>query len=684
MSSQTSFSRIFGINTFSTSATAVAAHRPRDMALILDFSGSMRFDSLLGIPYTGSRTMSNNPESVYPLFGHYSDVTTAALRNSNTSTTISGEIYGSSNVVVETASGSPIVEDFYQHAPTTTAVKAFTPVADSLGYDVTPGGDNFLKKSDSTYVKTVNDITGGLTFNGYTNPPFTGYTGSTVPEFKGYTEGPRYWGKTFFIWPPDPRTGKDWRLKFFYATDGVTPLDDNTKLWDASGNLRPPRDSSGNNYYRINYSAILAWLKTTGPNPFPTRLRSGRILYYDAIPDTITTGTFPPSNQNERFWKEYIDHVLGVKQTSGSGGLPVYQVVTAQTGYGNDYTWGTVKISAKPTTGTPPPYMDYADNPKRPKLHFWFGPMTLLDFLGNYNQARFWWPGTCHEAPLFTCKLGIQAALQDIQRNHPNDFVSIMMFSTPLYSSSGSGRFNVVRGPLGRDYQRMIDSLWFPPYTIDNPGTEIRPYDSSNNEAPRGMGGTTPAMGFMLAFNQFSGNSSLRTFTPSPAPTGQAGGLGRRGAQKLIVFETDGMANSLAYAGLTNSGAYNSYYNIRQPGEYPNNSGSVTSQIYDIVDRICDLDTASTPGYSTTRKPVLIHCLAFGTLFEASSSSDPDQAAALSLLQNIQYKGKTQTSATTPLPTYKIIVGDSNQRIDLLRDAFTAIMQDGVQVTLLQ
>ena len=29
-------------------------------------------------------------------------------------------------------------------------------------------------------------------------------------------------------------------------------------------------------------------------------------------------------------------------------------------------------------------YMEYDDNPKRPKLHFWFGPMTMVDFLGNY------------------------------------------------------------------------------------------------------------------------------------------------------------------------------------------------------------------------------------------------------------------------------------------------------------
>ena len=29
--------------------------------------------------------------------------------------------------------------------------------------------------------------------------------------------------------------------------------------------------------------------------------------------------------------------------------------------------------------------MHYADNPPRPRTHFWFGPLTMIDFLGNYN-----------------------------------------------------------------------------------------------------------------------------------------------------------------------------------------------------------------------------------------------------------------------------------------------------------
>jgi hypothetical protein len=669
------FARVFGLTSFDAAASATAVHRPRDVAVILDFSGSMRFDSLLGIPYNGPRTASNNPESVFPLFGHYSDVPGAALQNTKASTTIDGNIYGSSNVTVATPAGEPIVGDFYQHASAGTPLKAFSPAPDA--YAASPDGDNYLvkfgtKTNPPTYGKTVQEITGGARFEGYIRgDPFNGYSGPQIPNFQGYTLGPRYWGKTFFLWPPDPRNDKDWRGRFFKEPGSNRGVDDNTRLWDSGGNWKAPSSST----YEIDYDAILSWLKRTGPNLFPSRLRAGRIVYYDAIPDHIDTGSFPPSDRNQRFWKEYIDYVLGVRQVSSGW----YTVITPSTGYGDDFAWGTPRISPKPRRR----YMSYNDNPKRPRLHFWFGPMTLVDFLGNYNLGRFWWPGTCHEAPLLPCKLGIQAALEDVQNNHPNDFVALTMFSTPEYQAGDGGRFNQARVPLGRNYLRLRDTLWFPPVTIDNPGTEIRPYSAGMNESPRAMGGTCPAMGFMLAYNQFSGDRALRTHAPYPAPEGLAGGLGRKGAQKLVILETDGMANTPADATFVNQGPYESYYRVRPPFEYPQGGAtSVSAQLYDVVDRICARDTDSPPGYSRTHKPVLIHCLAFGTLFE-SFSTDPDKAAALQLLQRIQYMGKTQASPGDALPAYKIITGTNAERIDKLRQAFRAIMQDGIQVSLI-
>ncbi len=46
----TVFGKVFGLSSFNTTTTAAAAHRPRDIAVILDYSGSMRFGSLLGAP----------------------------------------------------------------------------------------------------------------------------------------------------------------------------------------------------------------------------------------------------------------------------------------------------------------------------------------------------------------------------------------------------------------------------------------------------------------------------------------------------------------------------------------------------------------------------------------------------------------------------------------------------------
>jgi uncharacterized membrane protein len=66
-----SFSNIFGSQFLpSVTATAQAVHRPRDIALVQDLSGSMRFGTCLGFDfYTASRT-SNNPDPIYPTFGH--------------------------------------------------------------------------------------------------------------------------------------------------------------------------------------------------------------------------------------------------------------------------------------------------------------------------------------------------------------------------------------------------------------------------------------------------------------------------------------------------------------------------------------------------------------------------------------------------------------------------------------
>jgi hypothetical protein len=697
---QYAFARVFGMTAFSVGTVATAAHRPRDVAVILDYSGSMRFGSILGLIPWGNRDRSgggnpqapgsNNPESAFPVFGAYSAQAAAGLQNT-TDLSVWGYQFAVANTTTTTADGKPpIVGDFYQDVNGTRAFQS-AGTDGNQNYAAASPDDKYLYvggQSSGNYAQTVADITGSTSPN--TAWESNGYSQYTGQAFNGFTQGPSYWGKTFFVWPPDPT--KDWRQIYFGTND-------NTKLWDSSGNWHDP----GSGGYAINYAAILNWIKNVGPNPFPPLLRSGRIVYYTQIPDTIDSSSYPPADLNQRFWKDYIDYVLGLVQWDGS----TWQVVTSGqaglTGYGGDFPWGNTQVRSKPKSQ----YMDYRDNPLRPRLHFWFGPMTMVDFLGCENLmwnanppcSRFdWMPGVCHESPLYACKLGVWAALNDVNNNHPNDYLSLIMYSVPRDHASNSGnRFNRVRAPLGRDYQRMTDSLWYPLATIESPGTTINPYDYGNNiEVPRANGGTCFAMPLMLAYNQFSANPSLQNYNPSPAPVGDAGGLGRKGAQKIVILETDGLPNTTATAGFTNGGPYSSYYNVRynssnpSASEFPSvngygdNASPVTQQIFAICNRVCALDTDNPPGYSTARKPVLIHCIGFGPVYDVGA---PERAGALATLQQIQYIGKTQASPTDPIDVqqpYKIINGTQSQIVTNLQKAFTIIMQGGVEVSLLQ
>lgn len=914
------FARVLGTNDFDVSATATAIHRPRDVVIIMDLSGSMRFQSLPGGSYSGNRTYSLNPESVFPRFGHYSNVSGAALQGTTAYPTGGGEFLDPSNFSTTTSAGSPIIEDFYQNLANETpgpGNRAFQRAPDAQ--QNTPGGDNYLRtsaNSTSTYARTTNEILDtssssyklrSVAMENY------GYEAFTTSTFKGYTEGPGYWGKTPFVWPPDFRSAtsttasdngaKDWRQRFFFKRDSngnLFPLDHNSILFHPSGApgtstpvIKTPQTSttvtengvSVSYTWRPNYAAIFKWLKEN-PAPFPNQLRAGRIRYYDSIPNHTDNNlnnrlwtSNPPSNLNERFWKEYVDFILGLEATGNStwtnGGS---NTLSARIGNGDYMTWGTVQIRQKPDViryvsgqvngsfaagsgyaaninvksmpadpdpaanwyvrfnghdqvyrvtqvtlsggvvsafrlntgstsntnaanglqaaianneaveffatydssnsikryqvgrvsstysagatslniaGLPidpdvvagdfvrfsnddasiylvtstslssgrvtsitindgkggglrkaitntttqahimevlPASMDYADNPYRPRHQFWFGPMTMVDWMGNYNTGKFWWPGNVHEAQSWSCKVGIQTAIQDIKDNHPNDFISLVYFSSPKYSQSGTGQHNRAKVSMGRNYQQLIDSLWFPPSTINGTATEISPYDADMDEVPRAKGGTCYAMGFMLAYNQLSGShSNLRSYSlPQSLYRGDAGGLGRRGAEKLIIFETDGAPNVVAQATLQGSGT-NSYYPIRLKNpsdpssssnvEWPSNSGTLSTQLLSVVDQICALE--SSRGLSTERKPVRIHCIAYGTLFDPSNSGS-DQTTALQRMQDIQFRGKTQTSASIPLESYKRIYGTSQQRIDRMKDAFTAIMQDGVQVSLVE
>ena len=681
------FAGVFGVSTFNTNAVAVAAHRPRDVMIIMDLSGSMRFQSLPGVPMTNSttanpatqgspRAQSMNPDTLFPQFGHYSDTTGAALQGTTSFATTDVNV-DPCNISTTSNSGPPIAQDFYANpvgtAPSSSNM-AFS--APSGVTNTSPGGDIPLRTSrdtTSTYAQTVAQFNNNSSTT-YTAFETSGYTASGIrTQFNGYTQGPGYWGKTFWIWPPAPagasilsppssltnttfnwynNLSNDWRQRFFVgvdSTNGNAPvwINHNDILFTTTGVKTPGTTTSETEYntgtavsktytFRINYAAILYWLKQS-PAPFPSTLQAGRIRYYTTMPDgtdnTLNNRwwtTNPTSLANdERFWKEYIDFVLGYVGTgtntySSTQGSVNY---SALIGNGDYYTWtgstvqisnrahaplasnpnnywdtGTVNTAAaknattlvinntspKPIansdwivvtgdttkylitavsgssnpytcTVTPAlanaaaagaaislysPYMSYTDCPVRPRHQYWFGPMTMIDWLGNYNlklstssnASHEWWPGNCHEAQAWACKVGIQTAINDIQNNHPNDFVGLTFFSSPMDTvSSTTGFHNRGVVSMGRSYQQLTDSLWFPPSTVTGGVSEIGPYDADMNNVPRANGGTAPGMGFMIAYNQFSSSTTNLRFYASPSTTyrGDAGGLGRKGRRPL-------------------------------------------------------------------------------------------------------------------------------------------------------
>ena len=391
---QTNFAGVFkylnpSFNSLVTvQAEAQAAHRPRDTAIVLDYSGSMNNESDLwncegyldngneatslngyNFPADGNPAWtSNNTDRIYPLFGHYSGTSSTAqstqgndysdyLSNPNLmcpagvsgNTLYGNNMIGKANTMhdLTAAQGVPAMAaaDFYQNARGSSAVAAFTSAGngDATGW---VAGDKYLflntngtpsngknYTAGTVYAENVNDIVnsgGGSNQNVWSKNweqqgykyvyGKLGYTSPNPTAFNGYIEGPGYWGKTFFIWPPDPSPAStaanssvmeaisafsgasspsgvsgavgtnDWRQNFFYNATGSAPLTDNTKLFqDGSGNNGNNgigyNDPAGN--YVINYKAILYWIQNCGPNPFPNLLRSGNVQIYGSIPSDV-------------------------------------------------------------------------------------------------------------------------------------------------------------------------------------------------------------------------------------------------------------------------------------------------------------------------------------------------------------------------------------------------------------
>ena len=192
--------------------------------------------------------------------------------------------------------------------------------------------------------------------------------------------------------------------------------------------------------------------------------------------------------------------------------------------YGPDFTAGSGRTPTitGPDSGSSP-FIGSSDNPKRPRHRLWFGPMTMIQYMSDTGLL----PGTTHDISMVAAKLGVAGALQDIKINHPNDLVSLIMFSRPHYSGEPTevGQFSIPQVPLTNNYTALSNALWYPP---NSSTADVRPWDPNGMQTPRAHGdynaNTATDYGFMLAYNQFSSNPSL--------VSSGVGGLGAKGRRK--------------------------------------------------------------------------------------------------------------------------------------------------------
>ena len=243
----------------------------------MDLSGSMRMGTCLGFDFYPTSRTSNNPDTNIPTFGQYNSSSNAGLQGPTTNQTSGDDSYTISPINTTFSNPSyarTYINNFYQNAAyASTLVRAFdsytstdggntwtassgSPVLPPTSYASVPGGDVPLFKSGSTttYATDVKDVFNSSATNilweldGYSaysaGSLDTSGTGG-IPkvwtqvdysalgtQFNGYTQGPGYYGKTFFIWPPDPRNGaitNTTTLKSYLNSLGITnAADQNT------------------------------------------------------------------------------------------------------------------------------------------------------------------------------------------------------------------------------------------------------------------------------------------------------------------------------------------------------------------------------------------------------------------------------------------------------------------------
>ena len=291
------------------------------------------------------------------------------------------------------------------------------------------------------------------------------------------------WRKRFFLYPGRARRprGRRWTTTAGCATP--------TGVWQA-------QDLGGTVQYVPNYDAILKWIKN-GPQTLPPSLRAGRVLYYSAIPDCIPmnwqTGLINSgATADQRFWKDYIDFVIGAGRHDRKKTLY---------GYGTEQHAGPGRRSAprrsRPgatlTGTTRSRTWHYDDIPVHPRLHMWFGPLTML----GVPVPQLGQPRTTTGSPGRRTRPRPGSSRPASSR--PSTTSRRTTRTTWPASTSGPATTATTRPgwPMGRGLRQDEELPVLPVLARQHPGrrrpNEKRPYTTSHASALRTRAGSTPA-----------------------------------------------------------------------------------------------------------------------------------------------------------------------------------------------
>jgi len=320
------------------------------------------------------------------------------------------------------------------------------------------------------------------------------------------------------------------------------------------------------------------------------------------------------------------------------------------------------------------------------------------------------WAGTVREAQCWQLKAAVNSALDDIRNNHPNDFVGISMFASRT-------NFDVPPAPMSQDWFTLKNVLFFPKATVaavkanPNSTVEDRPYSSTfaNNNTdliPNGSGSTDPLSGLAIGYNLLSSSTQLAA--------ADYGARGRRGAAKIVIFETDGVPNNTRTWAPTGSGVDTRYVNSGtveywtldntfQASAKPHAQAAIK-----VAQRVgAQQTTSGLSGYSTPSTPARVYAIGFGYIFNGYDGTNfgtltTTAQDSLRFLLRVQQVGNTSGPGDPPtasIPLEQVVTGayqrpDPTQpenpvtnppgRIEKLRLGLERIFQSGVQVTLVE